>query len=162
MKVLVILLVVMLATCCFYDYKSTYRATIIHSVSIALVAAIIYMFYENLFCWRDYCSTTTNIARNVGCVLGCSFVVGLPAWICVVICVILGIKKHIKIMIKNKCDMESFCAVALEEIEKNNVDKICWGKALMKACGNEGYARSLYIKLRVKKLLKQKNEDAEK
>jgi hypothetical protein len=47
---------------------------------------------------------------------------------------------------------ESFFATALEELDKQNLDKSIWAQALMLAKGDEAKAKSFYIKLRAKKL----------
>lgn len=69
------------------------------------------------------------------------------------ICWIINIPKQRNAM-EQIADQERMAA--LDELENNNVDRLLWAKAIEQSNGNEAMAKSIYIRLRAKKVEPQR------
>lgn len=108
------------------------------------------------------CSAATEFARGIGFFFGISWI----AWIILFTGLLIRYRrvfskyhKKIEKLVKSNTvsddKKDAFYAIALEELENNQIDKITWAKAMATQGSNNDLTKSAYIKLRVEKLEKE-------
>lgn len=138
------------------------RIRLILTVSFFLVSLFCY-FISSLSEYSEFemkYFDAGDAGRIIGSFLGVYLFAGILLHVSFIVNCVLGILKIAKINKIIEKKKEKYYAIALAELEKNELDKAVWAKAIANTSCNEAMAKSEYIKMRVEKLLQkfQKNK----